>query len=96
MLSWLPTARHRRRPIGAPYPAPTVQAGRLPPHEVTLVDLLVPVCDRRCVALGSWLWEVDEPPEEAVAVLRGALWDPEPGAREHAARALDGIGSDVP
>jgi HEAT repeat protein len=38
--------------------------------------------------MGNWLAEVDEPPEEAVAVLREALEDEEPLVREHAAWAL--------
>jgi epoxyqueuosine reductase len=41
------------------------------------------------VALGNRLAEVDEVPEEAVAVLREAL-EEEPLVREHAAWALDG------
>jgi epoxyqueuosine reductase len=40
------------------------------------------------VALGNWLAAVDEPPEEAVAVLRDALEDESELVREHAARAL--------
>lgn len=40
------------------------------------------------VAMGNWLASVDEPPEEAVAVLREALKDPEPLVREHAGWAL--------
>ena len=40
------------------------------------------------VAMGNWLADVDEPPAEAVAVLREALEDPEPLVREHAAWAL--------
>ncbi len=40
------------------------------------------------VAIGNWLSSVDEPPEEAVAVLRDALEDEEPLVREHAAWAL--------
>jgi HEAT repeat protein len=38
--------------------------------------------------MGNWLASVDEPPEEAVAVLLEALEDPEPLVREHAAWAL--------
>ncbi|HUG40518.1 MAG TPA: tRNA epoxyqueuosine(34) reductase QueG [Longimicrobiales bacterium] len=41
------------------------------------------------VAMGNWLVDMqDEPPEEAVAVLREALEDEEPLVREHAAWAL--------
>ena len=40
------------------------------------------------VALGNWLAAVDEPPEEAVAVLRDALHDEDPLVREHVAWAL--------
>ena len=40
------------------------------------------------VAMGNWLATADEPPEEAVAVLRDALEDEEPLVREHAAWAL--------
>jgi epoxyqueuosine reductase len=40
------------------------------------------------VGLGNWLAGLDEPPEEAVAVLREALEDEEPLVREHAAWAL--------
>lgn len=40
------------------------------------------------VALGNWLASVDEPSEEAVAVVRNALQDGEPLVREHAAWAL--------
>jgi epoxyqueuosine reductase len=40
------------------------------------------------VALGNWLAAVDEPPEEAVAVLRDALGDESELVREHAAWAL--------
>jgi HEAT repeat protein len=40
------------------------------------------------VAMGNWLASVDDPPEEAVAVLREALEDDEPLVREHAAWAL--------
>lgn len=40
------------------------------------------------VAIGNWLASVDTPPDEAVAVLRQALEDPEPLVREHAAWAL--------
>lgn len=40
------------------------------------------------VAMGNWLASVEEPPEEALAVLRGALEDEEPLVREHAAWAL--------
>jgi epoxyqueuosine reductase QueG len=36
------------------------------------------------VAAGKWLAGVDEPPEEAVAVLRDALEDEELLVREHA------------
>jgi hypothetical protein len=38
---------------------------------------------------GKWLAGVDEPPEEAVAVLRDALEDEEPLVREHAVWALE-------
>jgi epoxyqueuosine reductase len=41
------------------------------------------------VAIGNGLASVDEPPEEAVAVLREALGDEEPLVREHAAWALE-------
>ncbi len=40
------------------------------------------------IAIGNWLTPVDEPPEEAVAVLRETLEDEEPLVREHAAWAL--------
>ena len=40
------------------------------------------------VAMGNWLADVDEPPDEAVAALREALKDPEELVREHAAWAL--------
>jgi len=40
------------------------------------------------VAMGNWLAAVDEPPEEAVAALRGALADESELVREHAAWAL--------
>jgi hypothetical protein len=45
------------------------------------------------VALGTWLASVEDPPEEAVAVLRNAHEDKEPLVREHASWALDQIGS---
>jgi HEAT repeat protein len=38
--------------------------------------------------MGNWLAGLDEPPEEAVAVLRGPLEDEDPLVREHAAWAL--------
>lgn len=41
------------------------------------------------VAMGNWLAAVDEPPAEAVAVLRNALEEDEPLVRQHAAWALD-------
>jgi epoxyqueuosine reductase len=41
------------------------------------------------VGLGNWLADLDEPPEGAVAVLRGALEDEEPLVREHAAWAVE-------
>ncbi len=41
------------------------------------------------VALGNWLAEVDDPPEEALTVLRDALHDPEPLVREHVKWALE-------
>jgi epoxyqueuosine reductase len=41
-----------------------------------------------CVALGNWLAQTPESPDEAVAVLREALADPETLVREHAAWAL--------
>lgn len=44
--------------------------------------------------LGNWLAEVDEPPVEAGAVLRDALEDEEPLVREHAAWALERIGTE--
>jgi len=40
------------------------------------------------VAIGNWLASVDEPPAEAVAVLREALKDESELVREHAAWAL--------
>ena len=40
------------------------------------------------VAMGNWLAAVEEPPEEAVAVLGDAVEDDEPLVREHAAWAL--------
>lgn len=42
---------------------------------------------------GNWLVSVEEPPEEAVAVLRQALEDEEPLVREHVAWALGRAGS---
>jgi epoxyqueuosine reductase len=36
------------------------------------------------VAMGNWLASVDQAPEKAVAVLRGALQDEDPLVREHA------------
>jgi epoxyqueuosine reductase len=41
------------------------------------------------VAIGNWLAAVDEPPQEAVAVLRDAMEDDEPLVREHAGWALE-------
>jgi epoxyqueuosine reductase len=41
------------------------------------------------VALGNWLAGLDEPSDEAVALLREALEDEEPLLREHAAWALE-------
>ena len=41
------------------------------------------------VAMGNWLAGLDEPPEEAVAVLRDAMADDSDLVREHAAWALD-------
>ena len=41
------------------------------------------------VALGNWFASVDEPPEEAVAVLREVLEDGSELVREHAAWALE-------
>jgi epoxyqueuosine reductase QueG len=41
------------------------------------------------VGMGKWLAGVDEPPEEAVAVLRDALEDEEPLVREHAVWVLE-------
>jgi len=41
------------------------------------------------VAMGNWLATVDEPPKEAVAVLRDALEDEEPLVQEHARWALE-------
>ena len=46
------------------------------------------------VAIGHWLASVDEPPEEAVAVLREALEDEEPLVRSHSAWALGEIGGE--
>lgn len=40
------------------------------------------------VAIGNWLAAVDEPPEEAVAVLQEALGDENELIRQHAAWAL--------
>lgn len=40
------------------------------------------------VAIGNWLASVDEPPEDAVAALRGTLEDEESLVREHAGWAL--------
>jgi epoxyqueuosine reductase len=40
------------------------------------------------VGLGNWLASVEEPPDEAVAVLREALEDESELVREHAAWAL--------
>lgn len=37
---------------------------------------------------GNWLASLDQPPVEAMAVLRDALQDEEPLVREHAAWAL--------
>ena len=45
------------------------------------------------VALGNWLGSLEEPPKDAVAVLREALEDGEPLVREHAAWALSRSGS---
>ena len=44
------------------------------------------------VAMGDWLASVDEPPQDAVAVLRNALEDEQPLVREQAAWALGRIG----
>jgi epoxyqueuosine reductase len=44
------------------------------------------------VAMGNWLASVDQPPAEAVAVLRGALEHEEPLVREHAEWALERTG----
>jgi epoxyqueuosine reductase QueG len=41
------------------------------------------------VAIGNWLAAVDEPPQEAVAVLRDAMEGDEPLVREHAGWALE-------
>lgn len=40
------------------------------------------------VAIGNWLALTDEPPEEAVEVLRDTLADEDPLVREHSAWAL--------
>ena len=40
------------------------------------------------VAMGNWFASVEEPPDEAVAVLRGAVEEEERLVREHAAWAL--------
>jgi epoxyqueuosine reductase len=40
------------------------------------------------VAIGNWIASVEQAPEEAVAVLRGALEDESELVREHAAWAL--------
>jgi epoxyqueuosine reductase len=45
------------------------------------------------VALGNWLGSLDKAPEEAVSALVGALSDPEPLVRGHAAWALGRAGS---
>lgn len=45
------------------------------------------------IAVGNWLASVDEAPEEAVAVLRNVLEDPEPLVREHAAWAVQQVGA---
>ncbi len=42
------------------------------------------------VAMGNWLASVDQPPGDAVAVLRDALEDEEPLVRQHARWALAG------
>ena len=44
------------------------------------------------VAKGNWLASVDEPPVEAVAVLRDALEDEDALVREHAGWALEQAG----
>jgi len=44
------------------------------------------------VAMGNWLAGLDEPPEEAVTVLRKALEDRSELVREHAAWALGRVG----
>ena len=41
------------------------------------------------VAMENWLASLDEPPAEAVAVLRQALEDAEPLVREHTVWALE-------
>jgi epoxyqueuosine reductase len=41
------------------------------------------------VGLGNWLASVEEPPEEALAVLREALEDKDPLVRKHAVWALE-------
>ena len=41
------------------------------------------------VAMGNWLAEVDEPPGDALAVLRDAIERAEPLVKEHAAWALE-------
>jgi epoxyqueuosine reductase len=46
-----------------------------------------------CVAMGNWLADGDDPPEEAVAALRAALRDDEPLVRQHAAWALGRVRS---
>jgi epoxyqueuosine reductase len=43
------------------------------------------------VAMGNWLAAMDDPPAEALEVLREALEDEEPLVREHAAWALDRV-----
>lgn len=45
-----------------------------------------------CVAIGNWLSSVEEPAQDALAVLRDALEDDEPLVREHAAWALERAG----
>jgi epoxyqueuosine reductase QueG len=41
------------------------------------------------VAMGNWLASMDQPPEDALAVLQDALEDDDPVVGEHAAWALD-------
>lgn len=50
-------------------------------------------CWRPSVAIGNWLAHPDQPPQEAVAVLRDSVADEEPLVRKHAAWALEWAGT---